>query len=70
MRQSTDTTTFRISDGTAERSRMVSGLPCTGTRNTVATIEASVSRVAMPLSNMKAKRTSFCSVAMAVFSAS
>ncbi len=59
---------MRISDDTAERSRMVSGFPSTGTRYNCERIDTRVSRVAMPRSNMKEKRTSFCKVTIAVFS--
>ena len=53
-------TTFRTSEGTPERSRIVTGLPSTGKRKMRDMMAAMLSRTAMPW-NMKAKRLSDCS---------
>src|SRR5579883_2530528 len=52
-RHSSDTTTFTISDGTLERSRMVMGLPLTGMRRRRERISVRLSRTVRP-GNMKA----------------
>ena len=60
MRQRTETTTLRISEGTPERSMMVIGRPCTGIRKIREMIWDMLSRRATE-PNMKEKRESACS---------
>jgi hypothetical protein len=68
MRESSETTTLRISDGTPEVSSTVIGLPPTGTRNWRPRILAMLSRVTSPCKaalppppgNMKERRRSAC----------
>ena len=53
-RETSETITFRTSDGTAEMSRIVIGLPLTGMRNRCARISAISSRTDRLGAKMKA----------------
>ena len=57
MRHKTETTTFRTSEGTPDRSMIVTGLPATGIRNSRERILTMLSWIEMP-PNMNAKRES------------